>query len=62
MNDPREILQDVCKQLMQHPAFDYELYESRDIKAAAETGGDTCDLVCWTWQLEEAMKLLGADQ
>ena len=41
----RDALTEIFKMAQEHPSFDAELFETRDMEGLCEVGGDICD---WT--------------
>ena len=54
----KNALQTIFHIVLQHPAFDQDAYETRNIDALAEEGGDVCD---WTMIAITAGDALGEE-
>jgi hypothetical protein len=52
-----ELLYDIRKTAMDHPAFDITLYKSEDIAGLADAGGDVADWTVIAIQANKAMEL-----
>jgi len=52
----RQALEKIQKTAMNHPAFDADCYERRDVEALAAQGGDVCDWTMVAIAADDALK------
>jgi len=51
----RDIIENIYERATEHPACDFDLLESQDIRAICDVGGDICD---WTMVAIDALAAL----
>jgi hypothetical protein len=58
INEALHAISNIRRRAVEHPAFDRELFDSRDFKALGELGGDTLDWTMTAIEADLAIKIL----
>ncbi len=60
-NDLLDALKRIRSMALEHPCFDSEKFEQRDLDGLAEEGGDICDWTMLAIIADDALKTVGLD-